>query len=220
MTFYTYMWLREDGTPYYVGKGTGQRAFRLGCPPHERIILQDWPSEQDAFDGEKLLIAFYGRKDNGTEILRNLTDGGDAPPSAKGRKLSDATKEKHRKIAVAQGFGSKVRPADPKRHGRPGIPHSAEHTRKIAEAQRGKKQAVPDSAETRLKKSMSAVGNTNALGKHWKLSEKTRALHRGNKSALGKRYKLSAEVCARRSASQLLRWSKIRAAKERACLFQ
>jgi len=85
---------------------------------------------------------------------------------------------------------------------------------------KSQKRYVPDSAETRLKKSMSAVGNTNALGKHWKLSEKTRALHRGNKSALGKRYKLSAEVCARRSASQLLRWSKIRAAKERACLFQ
>ena len=26
MIFYTYMWLREDGTPYYVGKGTLTRS--------------------------------------------------------------------------------------------------------------------------------------------------------------------------------------------------
>jgi hypothetical protein len=83
-TFYTYIWLRENGTPYYVGKGTGRRAFtgrrnegHLPHPPRARILIQEFPSEADAFAAESFLIAYYGRKDNSTGILRNLTDGGD-----------------------------------------------------------------------------------------------------------------------------------------------
>jgi|SRR5208282_2231102 len=86
MSFYTYMWLREDGTPYYIGKGQGNRAFKSGgrrqtfsAPPQERIIIQEYETEEEAFDAEKLLIAYYGRKDNETGILRNLSDGGEGP---------------------------------------------------------------------------------------------------------------------------------------------
>lgn len=74
--YYTYLWLREDGTPYYVGKGTPKRAFRKGHPKG-RVILQEHPCEADAFAVEVFLIAYYGRKDLGTGILRNLTDGGE-----------------------------------------------------------------------------------------------------------------------------------------------
>jgi len=73
---YTYLWLREDGTPYYAGKGTEKRARRCGSPPGDRVILQEWPSEEMAFEGECLLIAYYGRIDLGTGYLQNLTDGG------------------------------------------------------------------------------------------------------------------------------------------------
>src|ERR1035437_4231095 len=80
--FYTYLWLREDGTPYYIGKGYGQRGLtsrghRVKCPPDERIIVQDFECEEDALFAEKFLIALYGRADNGTGCLRNLTDGGE-----------------------------------------------------------------------------------------------------------------------------------------------
>lgn len=92
-TFYTYMWLREDGTPYYVGKGKGVRAFRRGAPYRERIITQDWLTEEQAFAAEKFLIAYYGRKDNGTGILRNLSDGGEglSNPSEEVRAKQGAT---------------------------------------------------------------------------------------------------------------------------------
>ena len=92
--FYTYMWLRENGTPYYVGKGSGRRAYvrfghRVGVPKEtERIIVQEFECEADAFFAEKLLIALYGRTDNNTGCLSNLTDGGENPPNLTGVKHS------------------------------------------------------------------------------------------------------------------------------------
>ena len=78
--FYTYLWLREDGTPYYVGKGTGKRANRTGSPPCDRIIIQEHESEEDALHAERFLISYYGRIDTGTGILRNFSDGGEGIP--------------------------------------------------------------------------------------------------------------------------------------------
>jgi hypothetical protein len=95
MKFYTYLWLREDGTPYYVGKGQGNRAYvsgnhRLSCPKDtDLIIVQEFESEEDAFFAEKFLISFYGRKDLSEGCLRNLTDGGEG---ASGATLSEEHK--------------------------------------------------------------------------------------------------------------------------------
>jgi hypothetical protein len=81
--FYVYLWLREDGTPYYVGKGHGKRAFTSKdhtCHKpvdDSRILILNRDSEQEAFETEKELIANWGRKDLGTGCLRNLTNGGD-----------------------------------------------------------------------------------------------------------------------------------------------
>jgi hypothetical protein len=80
--FYTYLWLRENGTPYYVGKGKGKRGFTslkhsVNCPPKERIIIYPAESEVDAFETEIALIWYYGRKDLGVGCLRNHTDGGE-----------------------------------------------------------------------------------------------------------------------------------------------
>jgi len=115
--FYTYLWLREDGTPYYVGKGKGNRGFtshkhRQNCPPLDHILIQEFLSEDDAFEAEKLLIAYYGRIDLGTGCLRNMTPGGDHPPSALGRAMPESQKRAasviHRKNLIGQEFGRLV----------------------------------------------------------------------------------------------------------------
>jgi hypothetical protein len=80
--FYTYQYLRENGTPYYVGKGTKSRAFTdnskyVPVPVKPRILIQYWGSESEALEMEKWWIAFWGRKDIQTGTLRNLTNGGE-----------------------------------------------------------------------------------------------------------------------------------------------
>jgi hypothetical protein len=84
-SFYTYAHLREDGTPYYVGKGTGNRAWRKRKfrPPDNRIlILKKNLTEEEAFRHEVYMIFVLGRKDLGTGILRNRTNGGEGTSGA------------------------------------------------------------------------------------------------------------------------------------------
>jgi len=98
--FYTYAYLREDRTPYYIGKGSNDRAFnsnrRLPVPKDKNriLFLKQNLTEEEAFKHEKYMIDVLGRKDLGTGILRNLTDGGDSPPIFTGH-----TKESKIKIS-------------------------------------------------------------------------------------------------------------------------
>ena len=104
--FYTYAYLREDRTPYYIGKGRGRRIHQKGKgevnPPKDKsriIFLKQNLTEEEAFKHEIYMIAVFGRKDLGTGILRNKTDGGEGSSGTvvseeTRRKCSEATKGK------------------------------------------------------------------------------------------------------------------------------
>ena len=81
--YYTYAYLREDKTPYYIGKGRKNRAYdkrRTIKPPQDKsriLFLKKNLTEAEAFKHEVYMIFVLGRKDLGTGILRNLSNGGE-----------------------------------------------------------------------------------------------------------------------------------------------
>ncbi len=137
--YYVYQYLREDNTPYYIGKGKDNRAWaphttiKLPKDKSRIVLVTEHLSEKQAHDLEIELIAKYGRKDLGTGILHNKTNGGDGSSGSKvspetrakmssarkGKKLSPETRAKM--SAVRKG----------RSNGREGTKHSPETIEKM-----------------------------------------------------------------------------------------
>jgi hypothetical protein len=143
--FYTYAYLRKDRTPYYIGKGCGKRIYASKGRPCNKpkdksriIFLKQNLTEGEAFKHEIYMISVFGRKDLGTGILYNRTDGGEghSNPSLetiekrvkrlKGKKLSESVKKKISDTAKGRS-----------NYWLKGIPRSEETKQKISEATKG-----------------------------------------------------------------------------------
>lgn len=151
--YYTYAYLREDNTPYYIGKGKTDRAYikhrkRKGShnpPPKDRIlILKSNLTEDEAFKHEIYMIAVFGRKDLGTGILRNLTDGGQG---SSGRNHSDDTKQKIRNKRKLQFISDETR--EKMSESRKGRKHSSQTKEKMSLSMIGKNKGKVRSLEHR-----------------------------------------------------------------------
>ena len=111
--FYVYAFLREDDTPYYIGKGTGNRAWvKRRTVPHRPVdtsrisILFENLTETEAFSEERRIIQLHGRKDLGTGILRNLTDGGEG---SSGRKHTQESLDKQSAAQTGKRDSAEIR---------------------------------------------------------------------------------------------------------------
>lgn len=164
--YYVYVLFRPwDGSPCYVGKGKGRRAYhwnrqhnlhlsriiKKGGGSVPSAIIRDGLTEEEAFVTERAFIKAIGRGKNC--CLVNLTDGGEG---ASGVVQSQDTIAKHRAVSLGNHWAlgckrseetiTKLRVAQANR--------SPEHRARISEANRGRTA----SEETRAKQRLAKLG--------------------------------------------------------------
>lgn len=140
MKYYTYCYLREDGTPYYIGKGSGKRIeCSQGRPCSRpknpsRVIKLKWNlTEEEAFRHETYMIFIFGRKIDGG-ILHNKTLGGEG---VSGWKHREETREGFRKRGNIHLRTPEVRAKAAA--SRRGIKHTEEARKRISIAAKNRK---------------------------------------------------------------------------------
>jgi hypothetical protein len=179
--FYTYAYLREDRTPYYIGKGSGNRLYtkckREFKPPKDKsriIFLKQKLTEQEAFKHEKYMIAVFGRKDLGTGILHNKTDGGEGGSGAvrseeTRNKISEKNKgENHPNYGKSLPIETKKKQSKAKQNKKHWNDGCGNHIRSIECPGEGWFCGMTE--ETRKKMSENNRGETNSQSKWWEIT--------------------------------------------------
>ena len=153
LKYYVYAYLRKNGSPYYIGKGNGKRAWKKGKGEVQRpisddriIIVEKNLTLTGSLAIERRLIRWYGRMDKDEDgILRNRTDGGDGGQGAKlGTKLTSHTKNK---ISIANTG---------KKHG----PRSEEDKKAISESMVGKNRGKRRTTAQKNEQSIRQTGKS------------------------------------------------------------
>jgi hypothetical protein len=121
---YVYRHIRHDkNIPFYIGVGLSDKNYfrayqkskskrseywhNISQNGYDVEILMDGLTKEQAFEKEKEFIKLYGRKNNNTGILCNMTDGGENPPINVGDKNPAKRKEVREKLSK-QRIGIKL----------------------------------------------------------------------------------------------------------------
>lgn len=176
--FYCYIHKKQDGTPFYVGKGSKNRAFSFGQrsnwhknivakeggPKNIQIELYNATDEYNAFVLEQIFI-------KGLSLffdLCNLTKGGDGPSGAK----RSATTKAKISAAVSgvrhPNFGKSLSAVTKQKISlaNSGKPLSQETKQKLSDAHKGKTHSVSEATREKLR-----IANSGERGSGAKLSK-------------------------------------------------